>query len=239
MSPRGIRMGRTRVFITGWLLAATAVGLVACNRQRPAQEATWSAPADAPAGSGRTIKIVALGDSLTAGYGLPPEQAYPRLLEGLLRAGGYDVSVANAGVSGDTTAGGLSRIDWALDRDVRVLIVALGANDSLRGLPVAELRQNLSAILERAQARGVRVVLAGMEAPPNLGPVYTAAFRRVYRDLADQYRVELLPFLLAGVAGVAGLNQGDGIHPNAEGTVRVTDNLWPFVERAVRAAVAP
>ena len=239
MLSRGTRMGRTRGSVTGLLLAVTAFGLVSCNRPRPTQDATSEVPANAPTGSGRTIKIVALGDSLTAGYGLQPEQAYPRLLEARLRAQGLDASVLNAGVSGDTSAGGLRRIDWALESDVRVLIVALGANDALRGLSVGELRQNLAAIIERAQSRGVSVVLAGMEAPPNLGPAYTSAFRRVYRDLAEQYHVELLPFLLDGVAGVAGLNQGDGIHPNAEGTVRVTDNLWPFVERAVRTAVVP
>jgi acyl-CoA thioesterase-1 len=188
---------------------------------------------------GRTIKVVALGDSLTAGYGLSAEQAYPALLESRLRSAGYEVSVVNAGVSGDTSAGGLRRVDWALDDGVRVMIVALGGNDALRGLPAEDLERNLATIIERARAKGVAVVLAGIEAPPNLGPMYTAAFRRVYRDLAKRYDVPLLPFLLDGVAGQAGLNQPDGIHPTADGAVRVADNLWPFVERAVRAAVTP
>ena len=147
--------------------------------------------------------------------------------------------MVNEGVSGDTSAGGLRRVDWALDGDVRVLVVALGGNDALRGLPADDLQRNLAAIIERAQGRGIAVILAGMEAPPNLGPVYTLAFRRVYRSLSDRYDVPLLPFLLDGVAGIAGLNQGDGIHPNAEGTVKVADNLWPLIERTVRAAVTP
>jgi acyl-CoA thioesterase-1 len=192
-----------------------------------------AAPAHAP------VKIVALGDSLTAGYGLATEQAYPSLLEAQLRSAGYNATVVNAGVSADTSAGGLRRVDWALDADVRIMIVALGGNDALRGLSVDELRQNLASIIERAQAKGVAVILAGMEAPPNLGPAYTRAFRQVYRDLADRYRVPLLPFLLDGVAGRFDLNQADGIHPNAAGAAIVAQNLWPFVEKAVRTAVVP
>jgi len=188
----------------------------------------------APAAS---VTVVALGDSLTAGLGLAPREAYPALLDARLRDAGYSVEVVNAGVSGDTTAGGLRRVDWALDPAVRVLIVALGGNDALRGLPVAEMRRNLAAIIERAQSRQVAVILAGMEAPPNLGPEHTAAFRQVYLDLAAQYRVAFVPFLLAGVAGDPALNQPDGIHPNAAGARKVADLLWPHVEAAVRAAV--
>lgn len=185
------------------------------------------------------VRVVALGDSLTAGYGLESDQAYPALLESRLRDAGLDVDVVNAGVSGDTSAGGLRRLDWSLDGDVRVLIVALGGNDALRGLEVGQLRSNLSAIIERAQQRGIAVILAGMEAPPNMGPAYTSSFRAVYRELATRYEVAYLPFLLEGVAGLAALNQRDGIHPNAAGTERVADNLWPLVEQAVRAAVHP
>jgi acyl-CoA thioesterase-1 len=195
------------------------------------------AGAIAPAGT--PVRVVALGDSLTAGYGLHADQAYPALLEARLRSAGLAVEVVNAGVSGDTSAGGLRRVDWALDGEVRVLIVALGGNDALRGLSVDDLRRNLAGILDRARDRGLKVVLAGMEAPPNLGPAYTRSFRRVYQDLAGEYDAALLPFLLDGVAGVASLNQGDGIHPNVEGTVRVTDNLFPLVERAVRSVVTP
>jgi acyl-CoA thioesterase-1 len=131
----------------------------------------------------------------------------------------------------------LRRLDWSLDGPVRVLVVALGGNDGLRGLSVDELKRNLAAIIARAQARNVTVILAGMEAPPNLGREYTSAFRRVYPDLGARYRVAVIPFLLEGVAGVASLNQGDGIHPNAAGARRVADNVWPYVERALRAAV--
>jgi len=210
----------------------------ACSGSRPAQPAPEAAapPSDAAAPLA-AMKVVALGDSLTAGLGLDPSEAYPALLEARLRAAGFPVVVVNAGVSGDTTAGGLRRVDWALDASVKVMIVALGGNDGLRGLPAAEMTRNLSGIIERAQARHVTVILAGMEAPPNLGPEYTAAFRQVYRDLAAQYRVAFLPFLLAGVAGDPALNQSDGIHPNAAGARKVADLLWPYVETAVRAWV--
>jgi acyl-CoA thioesterase-1 len=133
----------------------------------------------------------------------------------------------NAGVSGDTTAGGLRRLDWVLSGEVRVLVVALGANDGLRGLPPKEMKQNLSTIVATARNRGIAVVLAGMEAPPNYGAEYTAAFRQVYRDLAKQQGVVLIPFLLQGVAGESTLNQADGIHPNREGARRVADLVWP------------
>ena len=222
------------------LLAALTAGSgvsTACRRD------TAAPPPPQPAGDGGAsrspARVVFLGDSLTAGYGLPADQAYPALLDARLRASGFAVTVVNAGVSGDTSAGGLRRLDWSLDGDVRVLVVALGGNDALRGLSVEDLRQNLAAIIERAHDRRVRVVLAGMEAPPNLGPLYTRAFRHVYRDLADRYDVALLPFLLDGVAGIAGLNQPDGIHPNAEGARRVAENVWPYLESAVRATVTP
>jgi acyl-CoA thioesterase-1 len=169
---------------------------------------------------------VALGDSLTAGLGLPPEAAYPALLQQRLDREGLTFEVVNAGVSGDTSAGGLSRLDWALEGDVRVLIVALGGNDALRGLPVDELRRNLSTIIERAKARKIAVLLAGMEAPPNFGQAYTVAFRQAYTDLAKQYNVALLPFLLEGVAGIQSLNQRDGIHPTADGARMLADNVW-------------
>jgi acyl-CoA thioesterase-1 len=180
--------------------------------------------------------VVFLGDSLTAGYGLSAAESYPSLLGQRLRSRGLDADVVNAGVSGDTSAGGLRRVDWALDGDVKVLVVALGGNDALRGLSTEELRGNLAAIIERARKRNVTVVLAGMEAPPNLGRAYTSAFRQVYRDLAAEYRVELIPFLLEGVAGRPALNQADLIHPNAEGAARVADLVWPYVERAMREA---
>ena len=235
VSCRGLRVARG--FATG-LTAATL--LAACGRGVPQDTApTTSAaavatPAVLPA---PVLRVVLLGDSLTAGYGLAPDDAYPSILQRRLREDGLAVDVVNAGVSGDTSAGGLRRLDWALEGPVRVLVVALGGNDALRGLTVDDLKRNLTAIIERAQARKVTVILAGMEAPPNLGRPYTAAFRQVYRDVAAAHRVALLPFLLEGVAGVADLNQDDGIHPNAAGARRVADNLRPYLERAVRAPV--
>jgi acyl-CoA thioesterase-1 len=187
--------------------------------------------ARAPAESGP--RVVVLGDSLTAGLGLSADEAYPALLQQRLDAAGLKYHVVNAGVSGDTSAGGLSRLDWALDGDVRVLIVALGGNDALRGLPVEELRHNLSAIIERAQARGIAVILAGMEAPPNFGRSYVVEFHQVYPRLAKQYGVAFLPFLLEGVAGVESLNQRDGIHPTADGARLVADSVWAVLRPVV------
>jgi acyl-CoA thioesterase I len=195
-------------------------------------------PAEARAASGRASarpRIVALGDSLTAGLGLDPALAYPALLQGRLDGEHLNYQVINAGVSGDTSAGGLSRLEWALDGDVRVLIVALGGNDGLRALPPDELKQNLAAIVEKAQARHITVVLAGMEAPPNFGRDYVVSFHRVYPELARRYQLAFVPFLLEGVAGSETLNQRDGIHPTAEGARRVADNIWTVLRPIVAA----
>jgi len=178
-------------------------------------------------------RIVILGDSLTAGLGLPIEAAYPSLLQQRLNKEGFDYEVVNAGVSGDTSAGGLSRLDWALQGDVRILVVALGGNDGLRGLPPEELQRNLAEIIERAQARHIRVVLAGMEAPPNYGRDYIVSFHKVYPALAQRYHVPLVPFLLQNVGGVANLNQPDGIHPTAAGARIVADNVWTILKPLV------
>jgi acyl-CoA thioesterase-1 len=224
------------------LLMALAAG---CSRERatpseapaPAAPQPPSAPPAPRPDDAARPKVVVLGDSLTAGLGLAESEAYPALLAQKLQAAGYDWDVVNAGVSGDTSAAGLARVDWALDQpNVRILVLELGANDGLRGLPVAEMKKNLAAIIERAQARHIGVLLAGMEAPPNFGGDYTVSFRQAYRDLAKQYNVTLLPFLLDNVAGHAGLNQGDGIHPNIEGERIVTDNVWRALKPMVAAA---
>jgi acyl-CoA thioesterase-1 len=173
---------------------------------------------------------VFLGDSLTAGLGVSPTEAYPALIQGRLRAAGDPHEVVNAGVSGDTSAGGLRRLDWSMKGKVDVLVLALGANDGLRGLPVADLESNLATIIERARSRGAAVLLAGMEAPPNFGATYTRQFRGVYPRLAQKYRVPLLPFFLAGVAGVPELNQADGIHPNVQGHRMIADLVWQQLE---------
>jgi acyl-CoA thioesterase-1 len=223
-----------------WLCACLL--LAACGRGGTADSTPSPAPAAPPAARpedpGRP-RIVFLGDSLTAGLGLADTEAYPALLQKRLNAGGYGWEVVNAGVSGDTTAAGLERVDWALDQGhVRILVLELGANDGLRGLPVAEMKKNLAGIIARAQAKGIRVLLVGMEAPPNFGPEYTVSFRQVYRDLAKQYHVTLLPFLLDKVAGVPALNQSDGIHPNVEGAQIVADNVWAMLKPMVDAAPA-
>lgn len=193
----------------------------------PAADSPPAAPARAPVPETPAApRVVFLGDSLTAGYGLEPQEAYPAIIAERLRDGGYPHEVVNAGVSGDTSAGGVRRADWSLQGDVRVLVLALGANDGLRGLPPAELQRNLSGIITRAQARGARVLLAGMEAPPNFGAAYTREFRQVYPALAKAHGVALVPFLLDRVAGVAALNQADGIHPTADGHRVIAETVW-------------
>ena len=172
-------------------------------------------------------RIVFLGDSLTAGYGLATkEQSVPALIQKRLDAEGYNYEVVNQGVSGDTSAGGVSRLDWSLNGDVRVLVVELGGNDGLRGLPVEATKKNIAQIITTAKQRGVQVLLTGMEAPPSYGPLYTAQFRQLFRDLAREHDVPFMPFFLEGVAGNPALNQSDGIHPNPEGAAIVEQAVW-------------
>lgn len=211
-----------------------ALAVAACGGNADEAATSKTAPPSAPAapvgeeGTGRP-KIVALGDSLTAGLGLLENQAYPALLQQRIEAEGYGFEVVNAGVSGDTSAGGLRRLDWALEGDVRILILALGANDGLRGLPVDEMKRNLETIITRAKERNIVVILAGMEAPPNYGPEYTAGYRRVFQDVAREQRVLFVPFLLVNVAGNAALNQSDGIHPNPEGARIIAETMWQVI----------
>ena len=223
-------------------IAALALAACGCAQQEEsraeAPAAATAAPAprsDAPAASSpaRTAsrpRIVFLGDSLTAGYGLARDQSVPSLLQQRLDEEGLEYEVVNAGVSGDTSAGGLSRLEWSLDGDVRVLVIELGGNDGLRGLPPAAMKRNLAEIITRAKGRGIRVLLTGMEALPNFGAAYTSEFRNVFRDLAKEHDVEFMPFFLDGVAGDLALNQRDEIHPNAEGARIVERNLWRTLE---------
>jgi acyl-CoA thioesterase I len=212
----------------------------ACGSRGEAREGLrQAAPANVPAKpAAAPPKIVVLGDSLTAGLGLAVRDAYPSLLQERLKTQGLKFEVVNAGVSGDTSAGALSRLDWSLQGDVRVLVVALGGNDGLRGLPPEQLQRNLAQIIERAQARRIEVILAGMEAPPNYGRDYIVSFHKVYPALSKRYGVPLVPFLLQGVAGTEALNQADGIHPTAAGARIVADNVWavlkPVAERLGR-----
>lgn len=172
-------------------------------------------------------KIVAFGDSLTIGLGLTEKESYPSLLQAKLEADGFDYEIVNAGVSGDTTAGGLNRIDWSLNQpNVEILILELGANDMLRGLPVDQMKTNLSEIIRRAQAKNVRVLLCGMYASTSMGADYQREFTKAYKDLATEHKVAFLPFFLEGVGGIAKLNQADGIHPNAEGAQIIANTVY-------------
>ena len=178
--------------------------------------------------------IVALGDSLTAGLGVAPDEAYPAVLEARLREAGFDYRVVKAGISGDTSAGGLRRLDWVLRSRPDVAIVALGANDGLRGLPVAALRDNLSAIVDRMREGGVRVLLVGMRLPPNYGDAYAREFADAFRVVARRAAVAFMPFLLEGVAAQPTLNQADGIHPNAAGHRAIADHVWAALRPLLR-----
>jgi len=183
--------------------------------------------ASAPAATAEKT-ILVYGDSLSAAYGVPRDRGWVALLEKRLAAEGYDYSVANASVSGEITSGGLARIGKVLARTrPAVVILELGANDGLRGLPVAEMKNNLAAMIERAKKAGARVLLLGMRMPPNYGPDYTEAFAAAYAALARRERVALVPFLLEGIAAQRGLFQADGMHPNTAGQPVLLDNIWP------------
>jgi acyl-CoA thioesterase I len=189
--------------------------------------------ATAPTSAG-TIRLAALGDSLTAGYGLPNESdAFPARLQAALAARGHDVTVVNAGVSGDTAAGGLARLDWSIDQSVEGVIVGLGANDMLRGLDPRTTKASLDAIVERLRARGAEVLVAGMLAAPNLGEEYAAAFNPIFREVAERHDALYYPFFLDGVAAVPSLNLPDGIHPNAAGVDIIVERILPAVEALV------
>lgn len=173
--------------------------------------------------------IVAFGDSLTAGLGVPRPQTYPARLAERLAREGFDYRVVNAGVSGDTTSGGLRRVEAVLRHDPAIVIIEFGANDGLRGQPLELVRKNLAAMIERFQTTGVKVVLAGMQLPANYGPVYTNGFAKLYPELARRYNVAFMPFFLDGVALEPGLNQADGLHPNAAGYAVIVNRLWPIL----------
>lgn len=180
-----------------------------------------------------TTTILALGDSLTAGYGLDPGQSLPDKLQGALRAKGLDVTIINAGVSGDVAAQGAARLDWALTDDVKAVILELGANDALRGLDPTQAENALREILQKLQDKKLPVLVLGMKAPPNLGADYQTKFDGMYPKLASEFGVTLYPFYLDGVAAQAELNQADGIHPNVKGLSVIVPKLLPFVEKLV------
>lgn len=181
-------------------------------------------------------RIVGFGDSLMAGYGLDPGESFPEKLESALRAKGHDVVIVNAGVSGDTTSGGLARLDWSIPENAQLVILELGANDMLRGVAPATVEKNLDAMLEKLTRKDVAVLLAGMRAAPNLGPDYQAAFDSIFPRLAQKHGVALYPFFLDGVAADSGLLLDDGMHPNAQGVDRMVERVLPSVERIIAAA---
>jgi acyl-CoA thioesterase-1 len=182
--------------------------------------------------------IVALGDSLTAGFGLPQNEAFPAQLERALKARGQEVKVVNAGVSGDTAAAGLARLDWSLPDDASAVIIELGANDALQGLDPQATKATLEEIITQVKARGLPILLAGMEAPRNLGKDYVEAFGAIYPDLASRYDLILYPFFLDGVALDDSLTMNDGLHPNAQGVARIVEGILPKVEELLaRVAV--
>jgi acyl-CoA thioesterase-1 len=186
--------------------------------------------------SARKLRLVVLGDSLTAGYGLPLGKAFPDQLEAALNARGWDVKVINAGVSGDTAEDGLARYDWAVPTDADALIIELGANDMLRGLPPEGTEKALAAILDRANSAHLPTMIAGMRAAPNLGPEYVQAFNAIYLADAGAAGTTLYPFFLDGVAGDPGLNQPDGLHPTAAGAAVIVNRIMPSVENLLRRA---
>jgi acyl-CoA thioesterase I len=214
-----------------WKWAALALFAVACghgeNRQEQGVRATGSGPSrDGENGARKSILFV--GTSLTAGYGIDPQQAYPALIQRRIDSLGLSYDAINAGVSGETSAGALHRMDWLLRQPVDVFVLETGANDGLRGLPVDSLRANIQQILDRVKRThpGAKILLVGMEAPPNMGRQYVAGFRRLYTDLAKRNDVAFVPFLLKGVGGVDTLNQPDMIHPNARGAAVVAETIW-------------
>ncbi len=228
---RAVRSIALSVAVAG--LAACSIRDAACGR--PANSsAEPTADQIAAAQTGTTapqhFKILFLGDSLTAGLGLLSEEAYPVVIRQKFAMEGYaNVEILNASVSGDTTAGGLQRLDGALETDVRILVLALGGNDALRGLPVTQTHDNLARIIEAARDRNIMVLLAGMEAPTNLGEDYQEGFHSAFVRIARDYRttVVYMPFLLEGVAGHPDLNQGDGIHPNKAGAALIAEHMYP------------
>ena len=192
----------------------------------------------AVAAQAEPLRILAFGDSLTAGYGLAPEEAFPARLEARLKEAGIDAEVTNGGVSGDTTAGGLARLDWALAEKPQIVLLELGANDALRGIEPKVARANLDAMLAKIRAAGAKAILMGMVAPGNWGREYQQDFAALYPDLARKYAVPLYPFFLEGVAMDTSLNLGDGLHPNAKGADLIAGHVVPLVKEVAAAVLA-
>lgn len=230
-------------FNTFRILGAVLIGIslcTACGEAAPGTEETVrvdsSMENEAPKGETRKT-ILIFGNSLTAGYGVESEESFPSLIQQRIDSLGLPYEVINAGVSGETTATGLNRIDWVIEKqDVDIFILELGANDGLRGLPPAQTRENLEKMIDRVREAhpGVEIILAGMMVPPSMGPEYSAEYNRIYPEIAAAKDVALIPFLLENVGGIAELNQADGIHPNPEGNKLVMENVWEVLEGILR-----
>jgi acyl-CoA thioesterase-1 len=218
-----------RIFV----ILAVAILFLGCSDKQNSNSQPSSSPG-APAK--QRPKIVAFGDSLTAGLGLTAKETYPAQLQSMLDSAGYDYEVVNAGVSGDTSAGGLRRMDWVLDENVKFVVLELGANDILRGLPILLMKQNLAKMIESMQSRGITVVLAGMEAPTNSGPEYRKEVHEAYRALASQYKTLFIPFFLEGVVQSEKLIQEDLSHPNPEGAKVLASTVFKALRPSLKSS---
>jgi acyl-CoA thioesterase-1 len=214
------------VLICVTIAATVSIGCQS-GKLSSSNRAAFDKPLATPQTTGNKPKVICFGDSLTAGFGLSEKESYPYLLQQKLIADGYDYEVVNAGASGDTSTGGLERADWVLGQDnAKIVIIELGANDMLRGLSPAKMKQNIDKIITKAQAKGLKVLLCGMLAPPTMGAQYQRDFSEAFPDLANEHKVAYLPFLLDNIALNKDLNQADGIHPNAAGEKIMTDNVY-------------
>lgn len=223
-----------KVYMVGLLLVALVTG---CNSktetsQTQDKKTVIADSTQKPADKNHRKTILFFGNSLTAGYGLDPAEAFPALIGEKAKAAGLDYQIVNAGVSGETTAGGKSRISWVLNKPIEVFVLELGANDGLRGIPLDASKKNLQAIIDTVKLKSpqAQIVIAGMHIPPNLGPDYSGQFYRIFIDLSRKNKAALIPFLLEDVGGIPKLNQGDGIHPTAEGHKIVAENVWKVLE---------
>ncbi len=225
-------MSRFRTFLVIFLIILAAIS-ISCKTEIK-NEKPKSPPNKTQVVSNKA-KIIAFGDSLTAGFGLTEKESYPYLLQQKLIADGFDYEVINAGVSGDTTAGGIERLDWSLEQEnVQILILELGGNDLLRGLSPAKMKDNLELMIKKAKQKNVKILLCGMVAPPTMGSDYSKEFTFAFPDLAEKYKLDFLPFILEDVALNPKLNQADGIHPNAEGSKIMTENVYKSLKTLLK-----
>ena len=206
------------------------------SKQESQEPAAETASEEAQEAENDEPLILFFGNSLTAGMGLEPDEAFPAVIQEKLDSLGLSYQVVNAGLSGETTASGKNRVEWVLDQEVDIFVLELGANDGLRGVPVEETRRNLQAIIDKVRSKNpeIEIILTGMQIPPNLGPEYTSEFRSIFPELAEKNNIHLVPFLLEDVAGRPELNQADGIHPTAEGQEILAENVWEVLEPVVR-----